>query len=207
MTSHVRSDVKEADRGFPQMFVHPLRSSEPLRASGRVSGSLGQTRGHPSDFGYLVTVSRVTRVGRLALTIAVLAAIGGVVFAVAAVAAHAGLLWGTGAVLLVLVAATWLLCAHAGGHAWFVPLPAFVLAAVWAVTASRHSAVVGWWLVALSATACGGGVILASTALRQRLRGGLALLPSLRGAAGVAVTELRPVGVVRVGARPGAQNP
>ena len=154
---------------------------------------------HPRDLGDLVTVSRVTRVGRLALTIAVLAAIGGVVFAVAAVAAPAGLLWGTGAVLLVLLAATWLLCAHAGGHAWFVPLPAFVLAAVWAVTASSHSAVAGWWLVALSATACGGGVIVASTALRQRLRGGLALLPSLRGADGVAVTELRPMGVVRVG--------
>jgi membrane-bound ClpP family serine protease len=153
---------------------------------------------HARDLGDLVTVSRVTRVGRLILTIALLTAIGGVVFAVAAVAAPASLLWGTGAVLAVLLAATWLLCAHAGGHAWFVPLPALVLAAVWTVTASSHSAIAGWWLVALSATACGGGVILASTALRQRLRGGLALLPSLRGAAGVALTELRPVGVVQV---------
>ncbi len=98
-----------------------------------------------------------------------------------------------------LLGATWLLCADAGGHAWFVPLPALALAAVWALTASSHGAVAGWWLVALSATACGGGVIVASTALGRRLRGGLALLPSLRGAAGVAVTELRPAGVVRVG--------
>ena len=41
--------------------------------------------------------------------------------------------------------------------------------------------------------------MVASTAFGQRVRGGLALLPSLRGADGVAVTELRPVGVVRVG--------
>lgn len=41
--------------------------------------------------------------------------------------------------------------------------------------------------------------MLASTALRQRLRGELALPPSLRGATGVAVTELRPMGVVLVG--------
>ena len=69
----------------------------------------------------------------------------------------AGLFWGTGAVLLVLLAATWLLGADAGGPAWLVPLPAFVLAAVWAVTASRHSAVTGWWLVVFSAAACVAG--------------------------------------------------
>ncbi len=186
MTSHVRFDVKEADRVFAQMSDYPFRSTEAHRASER-------------DFADLVAVSRVTRVGGLALTLAVGAAIGGVVFAVAAVAPPAGLLWGTGAVLLVLLAATWLLGAHAGGHAWFVPLPALVLATLWALTASSHSAGAGWWLVALSATASAAGIIVASTALRQRLRGGLALLPSLRGAAGVAVTDLRPLGVVRVG--------
>ena len=179
--------MREIGDGFDQ---RARLAAVGLRGAGQV---------HPRDLGDLVTVSRVARVGRLALTVAVVAAIGGVVFAVAAVAAPAGLLWGTGAVLLVLLVATWLLCAHAGGHAWFVPVPAFVLAVVWAVTASGHSAVAGWWLVALSAIACGGGVIVAGTALRQRLRGGLALLPSLRGADGVAVTELRPVGVVRVG--------
>jgi membrane-bound ClpP family serine protease len=181
------------------MFVHSLRSSEPGRAGGRASRSLGHIRGRPRDLGGLETVSRVTRVGLLASTIAVVAGIGGVVFALAAVAAPGGLRWGTGAVLLVLLGATWLLCAHAGGHAWFVPLPALALAAVWALTVSSHGAVAGWWLVALTATACGGGVMVVRTALGQQLRGGLAPLPFLRGAAGVAVTELRPAGVVRVG--------
>jgi hypothetical protein len=96
---------------------------------------------HPPDLGDLVTVSRMTRVGRVALTIAGVAASGGVAFAVAAVAAPAAVRWGTAAILLVLLAATWLLCAHAGGLAWFVPLPAFALAAVWAFTASAHSPV------------------------------------------------------------------
>jgi membrane-bound ClpP family serine protease len=153
---------------------------------------------HPPDLEELVTVARVTRVGRLALTMAAVAVVGGVAFAVAAVAAPTALLWGTAAILLALLAATWLLCAHAGGHAWFVPLPACVLAVVWAFTASARSPVAGWWLVALSGTACGGGVIVASTALRQRLRGELAVLPPVRGATGTAVTDLTPVGVVRV---------
>ena len=163
------------------------------------TGSAAARERHAPDLGELVSISRFTRRGIVALTMAVAAAVGGVVFAVGAVAAPAGSMWGTGAVLLVLLGATWLLCAHAGGHAWFVPLPALALAAVWALTASSHAAVAGWWLVALTAAACGGGVMVASTALGQRLRGGLALLPSLRGAAGVAVTELRLMGVVRVG--------
>jgi membrane-bound ClpP family serine protease len=41
-------------------------------------------------------------------------------------------------------------------------------------------------------------VIIASTALRQRLRGELAVLPPVRGATGIAVTALTPVGVVQV---------
>ena len=120
-------------------------------------------------------------------------------FALAGVAAPAAVLWGTGAVLVVLLAATGLLSAHAGGHAWFVPLPAFALAVVWALTASSHSRGPAGALVALTATASGGGVVLATTALRQRRRGELALLPSLRGATGVAMTDLTPIGVVQVG--------
>jgi membrane-bound ClpP family serine protease len=140
----------------------------------------------------------VTRAGRVAFTVAVVAVLGGVTFAVAAVAAPAAVRWGTGAILVLLVAATWLLCAHAGGHAWFVPLPACVLAVIWAFTASGHSPVAGWWLVALSGTACALGVIVASTALRQRLRGDLVVLLPVRGATGYAVTDLAPAGVVRV---------
>lgn len=84
-------------------------------------------------------IARTIRVGRVALTIAVAAAAAAVAFALAGVAAPVAVLWGTGAVLVVLLAATGLLSAHAGGHAWFVPLPAFALAVLWALTASSHS--------------------------------------------------------------------
>lgn len=144
-------------------------------------------------------IARIIRVGRAALTVAVVAATAGVVFALAGVAAPLAGLWGTGAVLVVLLAATGLVSAHAGGHAWFVPVPAFALAVVWALSASSRSSAAAWWLVALSATASGGGLVLAVTALRQRLRGELALLPSVWGATGVAITNLTPVGVVQVG--------
>jgi membrane protein implicated in regulation of membrane protease activity len=144
-------------------------------------------------------IARIIRVGRAALTVAVVAAAVGVAFALAGVAAPVAVLWGTGAILVVLLAATGLLSAHAGGHAWFVPLPAFALAVVWALSSSSRSPGAGWWLVALSASASAGGLVLAATALRQRLRGELTLLPSVWGATGVAVTDLTPVGVVQVG--------
>jgi membrane-bound ClpP family serine protease len=143
-------------------------------------------------------IVRIIRVGRAALTVAVAAAVFGVAFALAGVAAAVAVMWGTGAVLVVLLAATGLLSAHAGGHAWFVPLPALALVVGWALTATSHSSTAAWWLVALSATASAGGLVLAATALRQRLRRELALLPSVWGATGVAVTDLTPVGVVQV---------
>jgi len=144
-------------------------------------------------------IARIARVARAALTIAVLATTVGVAFALAAVAAPVALLWGTGAVLVALLGATGLVAAHAGGHVWFVPLPALALAAVWALAASSPSPGAGWWLVALSATASGGALALATTALRQQLRGQLLLPPPLPGATGVAVTDLTPLGVVQVG--------
>ena len=151
------------------------------------------------DVGDRVWVSRISRVGLLVVTVAAAAAMGAMAFALATVADPIGLRWGTGAVLLVLLIATGVLSAHAGGHAGFVPVPALALAVAWAFTASARSPEAGWWLVALSATACAGGAILAGTALRLRLGGSLAVLPPLRGATGVAVTDLSPLGVVRVG--------
>jgi membrane-bound serine protease (ClpP class) len=146
----------------------------------------------------VVTVSRVARVGRVALIVAVVAVVGGIGFAVAAVSAPPSVRWGTGVILLVLLGATVLLSAHAGGHAWLVPLPAFILAVAWAFTASASSPVAGWCLVALCAFASGAALVVAGTALRQRLRGTLVGLPPLRGTDGVAVTSLSPVGVVQV---------
>jgi membrane-bound ClpP family serine protease len=163
----------------------------PKRRDGKDRSSLMPVTG-----GELASISRLTRVARVALTIAVVAAVAGVALAVAAVAAPVAVRGATGAILLVLLAATGLLSAHAGGHAWFVSVPALALASVWALTASSDSAGAGWWLVALSATASGAGMMLATTVLRQRLRDEPAL--QMRGATGVAVTELTPLGVVRV---------
>jgi membrane-bound ClpP family serine protease len=153
----------------------------------------------PSSQRETVALSRMTRVAVVVVVIAALAAIDAVGFAVATVADPAGVRWGTGAILLVLLVATGVLCAHAGGHAWFVPLPALALAAIWALTASARSAAAAWWLVALCAVACAGGVLVAGAALRQRLRGTLVGLPELRGTSGIAVTALAPDGIVRVG--------
>jgi membrane protein implicated in regulation of membrane protease activity len=169
------------------------------RARAAAAGLRRAVELHPPDLGDLVTVSRVRRVGRAALTVAILAVLGSVAFAIAAVGDPLAVRWGTAAILLVLLAATWLLCAHAGGHAWFVPLPAFALAAAWAFTVSARSPVAAWWLVALSALASGGGVVIAGTALRQRVQGSPIDLRPTGGATGVAVTDLAPCGVVRVG--------
>ncbi|MDQ2754281.1 MAG: NfeD family protein [Actinomycetota bacterium] len=140
----------------------------------------------------------VVRVAQVAVTVSVLVAVAAAVLAVAAVAAPTSLRWGTGAILAVLLGATWLLCAHAGGHAWFVPMPALVLGGVWAFTVSARSPSADWWLVGLSAAASAGAAVVAGTALRQRLHHSPAALPPVRGAGGVAVTDLAPVGIVRV---------
>jgi membrane-bound ClpP family serine protease len=144
-------------------------------------------------------ITRIIRTGRAALTIAAVVATMGVAFALAGVVAPVSLLWATGAVVVALLAATGLLSAHAGGHAWFVPLPAFALAVAWALTATSHSPGAAWTLVALTATASAAGLVVAATALRQRQQDEFALLPSVWGATGVAVTDLTPIGIVQVG--------
>ena len=155
--------------------------------------------GQALDPGELAMITRITRIAGAVLTVAALAAMGAVVFALATVADPTAVRWGTGAILLLLLVGTGALCAHAGGHAWFVPLPALVVAVVWAFTTSDRSAEAAWWLVALCAIGCAGGVLVAAGALRQRLRGAIVGLPELRGKTGVAVTPLEPAGVVRIG--------
>ncbi len=153
---------------------------------------------HPPDPGELAMVSRITRIALVVLAVATVAAIGAAVFALATVADPAVVRWGAGGILLVLLVATGVLCAHAGGHAWFVPLPALAVAVIWVLTTSARPAAAAWWLVALCAVACAAGVLVAGGALRQRLRGTLVGLPELRGTSGVAVTTLAPAGIVRV---------
>jgi membrane-bound ClpP family serine protease len=152
----------------------------------------------PPDLSDLVRASKVRKVGRVAVSVAAVAVLAAVTFGLASVTASGSLRWVTGAILLVLLASAWLLCAHAGGHAWFVPLPALILAVLWAVTVSGHASNAAWWLVAMSAAAAAFGVGIGSTALRQQLRSTWLALPTIKGASGTAVTALDPVGVVRV---------
>jgi membrane protein implicated in regulation of membrane protease activity len=152
----------------------------------------------PPDRRELVQASRIRRAGQVALAVALLAVLGAVAFGAASVAASTGVRWATGAILLALVASTFVLCAHAGGHAWFVPAPALVLAILWAVLASGASSA-AWWLAALCAAMAAAGVVVGSTALRMRLRTDTLPVATAAGRDGRAVTALTPFGVVKVG--------
>lgn len=146
----------------------------------------------------LASASRFGKVALAAFSAAVVVGVGAVTFGATSVTTAGSLRWVTALILVVLLAATWLLCAHAGGHAWFVPLPALVLAILWAITVTGDRAAAAWWFVALSAAAAAVGVAVAGTALRQRLRTSWLAVPELPGAEGTALTSLDPVGVVRV---------
>jgi membrane-bound ClpP family serine protease len=96
------------------------------------------------------------------------------------------------------------LCVHAGGHVWLVPVPAAALAAVWAVTvgSGNASSAVAWWLAGGTAAASGLAVLVALPALAHpvvKIRTGA---DALRAADGTAVTPLSPTGVVRVAGEP-----
>jgi membrane-bound ClpP family serine protease len=152
----------------------------------------------PPDFADVTRTRRVRKVGQAASLLAGLVVLAAVGFGAGSVADPTGLRWLIGAILVALVAAAWLLCAHAGGHALFVPLPAAALLFLWALTVHGEHDETGWWLVALSAAAAGIGGTVGASALRQRLRGASLPLPTLVGMSGLAVTPLRPAGVVQV---------
>jgi membrane-bound ClpP family serine protease len=145
----------------------------------------------------LVRGSKLRRAGRLMVAVAILVALAGVGLAAASVTTSGDLRWVVTVVLWVLAAGTCLLCAHAGGHAWFVPLPAVALAVLWTVAGVGQRAA-GWWLVAACGAAVALGAGVAITALRLRLRGSWAGLPSVVNATGSTLTPLTPVGVARV---------
>jgi membrane-bound ClpP family serine protease len=122
--------------------------------------------------------------------------------------------WVTGGVLLLLLIGTVATCVHAGGHAFFAPLPAVAVAAAWAIlAASRHPSVTAAWsLAGASAALSGAAVLLGGAALAQRRSDRLTLarapgtgmharpgdIHRLPGADGVAITAMTPSGVVRV---------
>jgi membrane-bound ClpP family serine protease len=107
--------------------------------------------------------------------------------------------WLAAAAMLILVVTTAVISAHAGGHAWFVPLPGALLALAWLVAVSggaRHAT--AWWLLAASAAFTGVAVIMAAGILRARVVARSLPAPTLVGQAGTTVSALTPVGIARV---------
>ncbi len=145
----------------------------------------------------LVRGSKLRRAGRLVVALAVLVALAAVGLAAASVTTSGGLRWVVTVILWALAAGTCLLCAHAGGHAWFVPLPALALALLWTIAGTDQRGA-GWWLAAACGAAVALGTGVAITALRLRLRGAWTGLPPVANATGATLTPLTPVGVVRV---------
>lgn len=145
----------------------------------------------------MVKRSAVKRFAIGVLSLAALTFVVAVIFDVASFVAGGGVLVATAIVLGVMVVGTCLLCAHVGGHAWLVPLPAVAAAAAWLLAATTTSLTAAWWLVAVCALASGAGLTVASTALRQRpLPPGRPVV--VPGDGGVAVTALDPTGVARI---------
>lgn len=119
-------------------------------------------------------------------------------FAFSSLTGPMALVWGAAGVITILVVATAVVAAHAGGHAWFVPVPGAALAVVWFLAVSggsRHAS--AWWLLGASAAFCGFAALLAAGVLRAREAGGLVPTPTLVGAEGTVVSALDPIGIVR----------
>jgi membrane-bound ClpP family serine protease len=79
-------------------------------------------------------------------------------------------------------------------------VPACAVAVIWALTAAsgKWSTATAWWLAVASAAMSAGAVLVAGTALRQRVTGVRTVARPLVGSDGIAVTALSPTGVVRV---------
>jgi membrane-bound ClpP family serine protease len=150
--------------------------------------------------GRLVKVSGTMWLVTAVVALAAIAIGGAVIFGIASAMGSVELAWAIGAVLAALLILTSVLCAHAGGHAWLVPVPAFAVAVIWALTAAsgKWSSATTWWLAVASAAMSAGAVLVAGTAVKQRIAGARSVAPPLAGAGGSAITALSPTGVVRV---------
>lgn len=107
--------------------------------------------------------------------------------------------WLIGAVLVVFVGAATVGGVHAGPHGLAGALVALGLAVGWFLAAATAGATSGtaWWLAGTCVAACLVSASVAVPALRYR-RVGPRSLPAAPGDQGVAVTDLDPVGVVRL---------
>lgn len=168
--------------------------------AGRAAHQLRQAgAGEPSRFSDVLSLARAGRLVSAVVVLAFGSFLAGIAFALASVVGPLALDWVVGLVVVALVAATAAVSAHAGGHAWFVPVPAAALALVWLLSISGGSRQASsWWLVAASAACSCVAVMFAASVLRARAESNRTPPATLVGADGVAVTALGPVGIVRV---------
>jgi membrane-bound ClpP family serine protease len=153
----------------------------------------------PPHFSDVLSLARAGRVVSAVFSVAVVAFLAGVAFAWASVVGPLALDWLVGGIVVALVVATAAVSAHAGGHAWFVPLPAAALAVAWLVSVSQGDRQASsWWLLAGSAALSAVAVLFAAGILRARAVSRLTPPATLVGADGVAVSALDPVGIARV---------
>jgi membrane-bound ClpP family serine protease len=140
--------------------------------------------------------NRVVALGGLTSLAAVVGAL-----LVASLLAPSAVPWVVGVLLVAAALGAVGLGAHAGGHAWFTPLPVIVLGALWGLTVStgHWSSPVSWLLAAL---AFGGAAFAAAVAVPAiASRGTLNASPlgsTLVGAEGVALGPLAPTGIARI---------
>jgi membrane-bound ClpP family serine protease len=109
--------------------------------------------------------------------------------------------WLVGTILLVAALGVVVLGFHAGGHGWFVPIPALALAGAWAFTVSAGSwaSATAWALAALafSSAALAAVFVLPALAFRHA-RGPGGGTEQLVGASGTTLSALTPRGIARV---------
>lgn len=153
----------------------------------------------PPHFHAAVSLARLGWAVVGALGVAALLVVTGGAFALSSFSGPGALVWLATALVVALLVATSVVSAHAGGHAWFVPLPAAVLAFVWLLSVlGPHRQAGTWWLMAASAALSGMAVVMAAGLLRARAAANAYPVPTLVGAQGVVVSALSPVGIARV---------
>lgn len=153
----------------------------------------------PPHFPAVLSLAKAGRAVSAVAGLSLVLFLASVGLALASVIGPLALVWLAAAAMLALIVTTAVISAHAGGHAWFVPLPGVLLALAWFVAitgGARHAT--AWWLLAASAAFSGVAVIMAAGILRARVVARSLPAPTLVGQSGTAVSALSPVGIARV---------
>ncbi|HZU71698.1 MAG TPA: NfeD family protein [Acidimicrobiales bacterium] len=110
------------------------------------------------------------------------------------------LAWLVGGVVATTLVISVVAAAHAGGHHFAVPVPGIGLGLAWlAVTLNDGASALSWTLAALCLLTAAGATAIAVPAWRAHAALSATAPDPLKGAEGVALSDLRPAGTVRVG--------